>query len=230
MGLLPQGVVWPMASHAQSSSTVFRHLWIARALCSAARHRQLGMQGKGAYGIGVAKEVNDAIFKAIRFAVLGAINIPLYRGHTVYYPSKTKFIRTKISIFPRPSDFGISASPIVMQACELLGIRDITVKVRPDSISRRQQHSVQRLQGMLLWCTEPRSFADAQLSQHPECRQGAFPGSGKHAHGSRGRRSKGSLSPGAGLSEVVPQRVHVARLQLCQHAAKSKDPVPIVER
>lgn len=87
------------------------------------------MQGKGAYGIGVAKEVNDAIFKAIRFAILGAINIPLYRGHTVYYPSKTKFIRTKISIFPRPSDFGISASPIVMQACELLGIRDITVKV-----------------------------------------------------------------------------------------------------
>eukprot|EP00892_Ulva_mutabilis_P008620 jgi/Ulvmu1/612/UM001_0620.1 len=86
------------------------------------------LSGKGAYGIGVAKEVNDAIFKAIRFAILGAINIPLYRGHTVYYPSKTKFIRTKISIFPRPSDFGISASPIVMQACELLGIRDITVK------------------------------------------------------------------------------------------------------
>lgn len=92
-------------------------------------YRGNALQGKGAYGIGVAKEVNDAIFKAIRFAILGAINIPLYRGHTVYYPSKTKFIRTKISIFPRPSDFGISASPIIMQACELLGIRDITVKV-----------------------------------------------------------------------------------------------------
>lgn len=69
--------------------------------------------------------------------MLGAINIPLYRRHTVYYPSKTKFIRTKISIFPRPSDFGISASPIIMQACELLGIRDITVKVRTSQAACR---------------------------------------------------------------------------------------------
>ena len=88
------------------------------------------MQGKGAYGIGAAKEANDAIFKALRFAILGAINIPLYRKHTVYYPSRSKFIRTKISIFPRPSDFGINASPIITEACELLGIQNITVKVR----------------------------------------------------------------------------------------------------
>lgn len=87
------------------------------------------MQGKGGYGIGAAKEVNDSIFKAMRLAILGAINIPMYRRHTVYYPSRSKFIRTKISIFPRPSDFGINASPIITEACELLGIRDITVKV-----------------------------------------------------------------------------------------------------
>lgn len=87
------------------------------------------VQGKGAYGIGAAKEANDSIFKALRFAILGAINIPLYRRHTVYYPSRSKFIRTKISIFPRPSDFGISASPIITEACELLGIQNITVKV-----------------------------------------------------------------------------------------------------
>ena len=87
------------------------------------------MQGKGGYGIGAAKEANDSIFKAIRFAILGAINIPLYRRHTVYYPSRSKFIRTKISIFPRPSDFGLSASPIIIGACELLGIQNLTVKV-----------------------------------------------------------------------------------------------------
>jgi hypothetical protein len=88
------------------------------------------VQGKGGYGIGASKEVNDAIFKATRFAILGAINIPLYRGHTVYYPSKTKYIRTKMSIFPRPADFGLSASPIIIEACELLGIQNLTVKVR----------------------------------------------------------------------------------------------------
>jgi ribosomal protein S5 len=93
-------------------------------------HLQTVLQGKGGYGIGVSKEANLAIFKAIRFAILDSINIPLYRNHTVYYPSKTKFVRTKISIFPRPSDFGITASPILCEACELLGIRDITVKVR----------------------------------------------------------------------------------------------------
>lgn len=86
------------------------------------------LQGKGGYGIGAAKEVNDSIFKAMRLAILGSINIPMYRRHTVYYPSRSKFIRTKISIFPRPSDFGINASPIITEACELLGIRDITVK------------------------------------------------------------------------------------------------------
>ena len=88
------------------------------------------VQGKGGYGIGVSKDTNTAIMKALRFAILGAINIPLYRGHTVYFPSKSKYVRTKISIFPRPLDFGITASPILNEACELIGIRDITVKVR----------------------------------------------------------------------------------------------------
>jgi ribosomal protein S5 len=71
------------------------------------------------------------MFKAVRFAILGVINIPLYRGHTVYFPSKTKFVKTRMSIFPRPADFGINASPIVTEACELLGIQNLTVKVRP---------------------------------------------------------------------------------------------------
>ena len=92
--------------------------------------RMHALQGKGAYGIGASKDMNTAIFKAVRFAILGAINIPLYRGHTVYFPSQTKYVRTKISIWPRPADFGITASPIIMEACELLGIRDISVKAR----------------------------------------------------------------------------------------------------
>jgi hypothetical protein len=88
------------------------------------------MQGKGGYGTGASKNSKTAILKALRFAILGAINIPLYRRHTVYFPTKTKYVTTKISIFPRPTDFGISASPIVTEACELLGIKNITVKVR----------------------------------------------------------------------------------------------------
>jgi ribosomal protein S5 len=107
----------------------------------------------------VSKEANLAIFKAVRFAILDSINIPLYRGHTVYYPSKTKFVRTKISIFPRPLDFGITASPILTEACELLGINDITVKVllRPaqfanlaQCIAGAWQHLTQALWSSLL--------------------------------------------------------------------------------
>lgn len=79
--------------------------------------------------MGVSKDANAALLKAVRFAILGAINIPLYRGHTVYFPSKTKFVKTKISIFPRPADFGITASPILTEACELIGIQNITIKV-----------------------------------------------------------------------------------------------------
>jgi small subunit ribosomal protein S5 len=89
----------------------------------------LCLQGKGGYGTGTSKDSNIAIFKALRFAILGAINIPLYRNHTVYFPSKTKYVRTKISIFPRPTGFGINASPIITEACELVGVKNITVKV-----------------------------------------------------------------------------------------------------
>lgn len=87
------------------------------------------LNGTGGYGIGTAKETNQAIFKAIRFAILNSVTVPRYRQHTLFYPSQSKFIRTKISIFPRPLDFGLVASPILVEACELLGIRDLTVKI-----------------------------------------------------------------------------------------------------
>lgn len=89
----------------------------------------LHVQGKGGYGVGTSQDASASLIKAVRFAILGAINIPLYREHTVYFPTKTKFVKTKMSIFPRPADFGITASPIIHEACELLGIQNLTVKV-----------------------------------------------------------------------------------------------------
>lgn len=77
------------------------------------------------------------MFKAVRFAILNSITIPRYRKHTLYYPSQSKFIKTKISIFPRPLDFGLVASPFIVEACELLGILDLTVKVRPGPTTLR---------------------------------------------------------------------------------------------
>ena len=98
------------------------------------------MQGKGGYGVGQSQEANAAVFKAVRFALLGAVAVPLYRGHTVHYPSRTTFVRSKISIFPRPLEFGLSGAPVLMDACELLGIRDLTVKVRPPALIYLQSH------------------------------------------------------------------------------------------
>ena len=124
----------------------------------------LRLQGKGGYGVGVGKDANVALFKAVRFAILGAINVPLYRGHTLYYPSKTKFVRTKISIFPRPSDFGITASPILTEACELIGIQNLSVKVCTPTL--RICALVAQMQRLVL-CSFLAFFRLSQLGELP---------------------------------------------------------------
>ena len=78
--------------------------------------------------MGVSKDAQEATTKALRIALLNAVVVPRYRERTVFFPHHHKYVKTEMSIFPRPLEFGIVAPPVIIEACELLGLHDITVK------------------------------------------------------------------------------------------------------
>jgi ribosomal protein S5 len=86
----------------------------------------------GMFGVGegadsnVQKAVTTAFFKS--FASI--VNVPLYRGHTVYHRIDHKRHTTNIMMLPKQAGRGIRASNLMYELCQLAGIKDITIKVR----------------------------------------------------------------------------------------------------
>jgi ribosomal protein S5 len=87
---------------------------------------------KGMFGVGegadgnVQKAVTAAFFKS--FANI--VNVPLYRGHTIYHRVDHKRHTTNIMMLPKEAGKGIRASTLMFELCQLAGIKDITIKVR----------------------------------------------------------------------------------------------------
>eukprot|EP01026_Neomeris_dumetosa_P041720 TRINITY_DN3462_c0_g1_i1.p3 TRINITY_DN3462_c0_g1~~TRINITY_DN3462_c0_g1_i1.p3 ORF type:complete len:240 (-),score=38.41 TRINITY_DN3462_c0_g1_i1:340-1059(-) len=88
------------------------------------------LNGVVGYGLGKSAEPNTAVAKATQQAIKEAKFVPLYRGHTIYWPLNANFNNAKIRMYPRERGFGLVAHPVFMEICELMGIRDLTCRLR----------------------------------------------------------------------------------------------------
>jgi len=79
-------------------------------------------------GHGKAKQVPDAIKKAIETAKNNIFKIPLREGRTLHHDVLGKDGAGKVLLRSAPSGTGIIAGGPVRAACEVLGIKDIVAK------------------------------------------------------------------------------------------------------
>jgi len=83
-----------------------------------------GMVG---YSIGKAKEVADAIKKALNSAKKDMFEVPL-NGSTIRYEVMGKFGSAKVLLKPASAGTGIIAGGSIRAVCEAVGIHDILTK------------------------------------------------------------------------------------------------------
>lgn len=84
-------------------------------------------KGTVAYGHGKAKEVPEAIKKAVRDARRNLVKLPIVNG-TVPHISQAKFVSSNVLVKPAPKGKGIIASGSVRAVVELAGYTDIVTK------------------------------------------------------------------------------------------------------
>lgn len=85
-------------------------------------------KGQVAYGHGKAKEVPDAIKKAVKDARKNLITVPIFDKRTVPHISQAKFVSSNVLLKPAPKGKGIIASGAVRAVVELAGYTDIVTK------------------------------------------------------------------------------------------------------
>ncbi|ASU14333.1 30S ribosomal protein S5 [Mesomycoplasma hyopneumoniae] len=85
-------------------------------------------KGRVGFGHGKAKEVQDAVKKAIKDAQNRLVSVPIYRKSTVPHEIAVKYLASKILIKPAPRGKGIVASNTVRAVVELAGYTDIYTK------------------------------------------------------------------------------------------------------
>lgn len=88
------------------------------------------VQGVLGHGTGRANDVSSAVVKAHARALERLTYVPRYRGHTIYYPTKEKYGKSIVIMYPKTSGSGIKASILVDAVCRLAGIKDVGVKVQ----------------------------------------------------------------------------------------------------
>jgi len=85
-------------------------------------------KGKVGYGAGKAKEVSDAMRKALDSAKKSMIRIPLREGRTVHHDLYGRFGAGKVIIRTAPVGTGIIAGGPMRAVFEALGIQDVVAK------------------------------------------------------------------------------------------------------
>lgn len=86
-------------------------------------------KGRVGYGHGKAKEVPDAIKKAVKDAKNHLITVPLVKkSTTIPHEITAKFLASKVILKPAPKGKGIIASGSVRAVVELAGYADIVTK------------------------------------------------------------------------------------------------------
>lgn len=85
-------------------------------------------QGRVGYGDGKAKEVPDAIQKAVLDAKKNMIRVPLREGRTLHHDIKGKAGAGLVNLRPAPQGTGIIAGGPMRAVFEALGIADVVAK------------------------------------------------------------------------------------------------------
>lgn len=85
-----------------------------------------GLLGLGVADAGTAQE---AVAAAHMEAYKRLTPIPLYRGHTLYHRIEHNYNMLKLTLEPRPEGWGVKASELVTQLCNLAGLRNVSIKV-----------------------------------------------------------------------------------------------------
>lgn len=85
-------------------------------------------KGRVGYGAGKAKEVSDAMRKALETAKKSMIRIPLREGRTVHHDLYGRFGAGKVIIRTAPVGTGIIAGGPMRAVFEALGVQDVVAK------------------------------------------------------------------------------------------------------
>ena len=87
--------------------------------------------GKGSVGycLAKAKEVSDAVRKAIDKASTSLFRVPLKANRTFYHDMDAKYCSTKICLRSAPEGTGVIAGEVVRLCLEALGVKDAVVKI-----------------------------------------------------------------------------------------------------
>ena len=85
-------------------------------------------KGRVGYGSGKAKEVSDAMRKALDSAKKSMIRIPLREGRTLHHDVRGRFGAGKVMIRMAPAGTGIIAGGPMRAVFEALGVHDVVAK------------------------------------------------------------------------------------------------------
>lgn len=85
-------------------------------------------KGRVGYGSGKAKEVSDAMRKALEDAKKKMVRIPLREGRTVHHDLYGRFGAGKVIIRTAPVGTGIIAGGPMRAVFEVLGVQDVVAK------------------------------------------------------------------------------------------------------
>lgn len=85
-------------------------------------------KGRVGYGTGKAKEVSDAMKKALDDAKKSMVRIPLREGRTIHHDAHGHYGAGKVMIRTAPTGTGIIAGGPMRAVFEALGVQDVVAK------------------------------------------------------------------------------------------------------
>lgn len=88
------------------------------------------MKGLLGLGVGVADTAQVSTARAHLDAFSRLTAVPLYRGHTIYHHIDHTFHKLQMRLMPRPEGWGLHCSDLVYELCNVVGIRNLSVKMR----------------------------------------------------------------------------------------------------
>lgn len=86
-------------------------------------------KGVAGYGEGKSDTVQHAIERACRDAKRNILDLDLYQGRTIHHRVKGKFVKSRVSLWPSPRGWGVSANNNFSAIFQLFGVKDVGAKL-----------------------------------------------------------------------------------------------------